>query len=139
MEPMSLITLISSMEMDSQLQMSFVKTAVTEGYDATLLHMLTHIQEAQARMQQMEAQLEAERKKNDALQKKLDKAEATLHTQSIILEAAKQFEADLPYEELEDRLRIIQALESRESRQHRKTKQQLVAAKQQIAILGSLE
>ena len=136
---MAIITLITSIDLDPELQMSLVKTAVTEGYDATLLQMLTKLQDAQTRVQQTEAEVEAERSQKDTLQAKVEEANATIHRQATLLEEAKTYEADLSYEELEDRLRIVQAMLNRETRQHALMKRELVATKQLLTIYKDKE
>ena len=139
MDSMAIITLITSIDLDPELQMSLVKTAVTEGYDATLLQMLTKLQDAQTRVQQTEAEVEAERSQKDTLQAKVEEANATIHRQATLLEEAKTYEADLSYEELEDRLRIVQAMLNRETRQHALMKRELVATKQLLTIYKDKE
>lgn len=151
---MKLITLIASSDLPSALRMDLVKTAMSKDLEATFSHIINvltlhitsgrewrvELTETREELTQASEDLTEVRAENVALQEELAAAKAVIKQQKAALEATLDPElGKLPRTELENRFDILQRLYNRETREHKRTYSQLVLAKKEIEILGSLE
>ena len=137
---MNLIALITASPLKPEQQMAFVKTTVTEGVEQTLLHLIATIHTLTKENEQLTAEKAEAAEAVAGLEAKLAEAEQVIQEQTTVIESsADPADETLTRAQIERKLTIVQALFTRESRQHKKTHQQLVAAKYQVAVLGSME